>query len=267
MERFYDANSGEILIDGIDIKKYDIGYLRDLIGYVQQEPVLFNFSIKDNLLFGREKKLEKLGNISSMIVDSCEEAFIKNFIERNPDKYDYVVGIKGNKLSGGQKQRIAIARAILMKPKILILDEATSALDNRSERRVQKALDNISKKDITTIVIAHRLSTIKNADIIYVMKSGKIIEKGTHRQLLELNGFYTTLIKDQLAADEIRILNEKYENNSIDYSNVSLIMSAIEDKFDDPEIMEESVIISVKEKSDDNKEKKIKIDKKKKFGI
>ena len=148
MERFYDVTSGEILIDGIDIKKYDIGHLRDLIGYVQQEPVLFNFSIKDNLLFGREKKLEKLGNVSSMIVDSCEEASIKNFIERNPDRYNYVVGIKGSKLSGGQKQRIAIARAILMKPKILILDEATSALDNRSERRVQKALDNISKKDI-----------------------------------------------------------------------------------------------------------------------
>ena len=263
LERFYDVTSGEILIDGIDIKKYDIGHLRDLIGYVQQEPVLFNFSIKDNLLFGREKKLEKLGNVSSMIVDSCEEASIKNFIERNPDRYNYVVGIKGSKLSGGQKQRIAIARAILMKPKILILDEATSALDNRSERRVQKALDNISKKDITTIVIAHRLSTIKNADLIYVMKSGKIIEKGTHRELLELNGFYTTLIKDQLAADEIRILNERYENSSIDYSNVSMIMSAIVDKYEDQEGLEESEIITVNEKTNDNEEKKIKIDKKK----
>jgi ABC-type methionine transport system ATPase subunit len=198
-----------------------------------------------------------------MIVDSCEEASIKNFIERNPDRYNYVVGIKGSKLSGGQKQRIAIARAILMKPKILILDEATSALDNRSERRVQKALDNISKKDITTIVIAHRLSTIKNADLIYVMKSGKIIEKGTHRELLELNGFYTTLIKDQLAADEIRILNERYENSSIDYSNVSMIMSAIVDKYEDQEGLEESEIITVNEKTNDNEEKKIKIDKKK----
>ena len=264
IERFYDVNSGEILIDGIDIKKYDIEYLRDLIGYVQQEPVLFNFSIKDNLIFGRRKKLEKLGNVNSMIVDSCEEAQIKRFIERNWERYNYIVGIKGSKLSGGQKQRIAIARAILMQPKILILDEATSALDNRAEKKVQRALDNISKKDITIIVIAHRLSTIKNADLIYVMKEGRIIEQGTHQELVDLNGFYTTLIKDQLAADEIRNLKERSRNDNIDNPNVSMFMSYTEDTSNSRETvdMDESEVYSVIEKPIKSKEKEMKIKKK-----
>ena len=267
IERFYDINSGEILIDGVDIKKYDINHLRDFIGYVQQEPVLFNCSIRDNLIFGREKKLEKLGNVNSMIIDSCEEAQIKDFIEKNQEKYDYIVGIKGGKLSGGQKQRVAIARAILMKPKILILDEATSALDNRSEKKVQKALDNISKKDITTIVIAHRLSTIKNSDLIYVMKDGKIIEKGTHRELLESKGYYTTLIKDQLAADEIRHLDERnksiIDNGIIDTHTTRTF--SLDDTFNDIESMDESELIEVneiKEESNEVKDKNIKIDKK-----
>ena len=200
------------MIDGVNIKKYDLNYLRDLIGYVQQEPVLFNFSIKDNLIFGREKKLEKLGDINTLIRDACADAHIKDFIERNEDKYDYIVGIKGNRLSGGQRQRIAIARAILMKPKILILDEATSSLDNRSEIHVQRSLDNITQKNITTIVIAHRLSTIKNSDIIYVMNKGKIIERGKHDELLELNGSYAALVKSQLSPEEIENLNIKKKN-------------------------------------------------------
>ena len=212
IERFYDSYFGEILIDGINIKNYDLENLRDLIGYVQQEPVLFNFTIKDNIIFGRERKLESLGDIDLLVKESCKEAYISNFIEKNKDKYDYIVGIKGNKLSGGQKQRIAIARAIVMKPKILILDEATSSLDNKSEKQVQKALDNITKKHITTIVIAHRLSTIKNSDLIFVMKNGKIIEKGTHQELLELKGYYKELIREQLAEDEINLKNDEYKN-------------------------------------------------------
>ena len=157
IERLYETTAGEIFIDGIEIKRFDIKYLRSLIGYVQQEPVLFNKSIRDNLIFGREEQLKELGDIDELIQNSCDEAYASDFIKNLPDELNYVVGIKGSKLSGGQKQRVAIARAIMAKPKILILDEATSALDNKSEQIVQKALDNISKMDITTIIIAHRL--------------------------------------------------------------------------------------------------------------
>ena len=208
IERLYESTEGEILIDDIDIKKYDIKYLRSLIGYVQQEPVLFNKSIRENLIFGRNEQLKELGNINDLIQEACDESYASEFISKLPDELDYIVGIKGSKLSGGQKQRIAIARAILAKPKILILDEATSALDKKSEKEVQRALDNISKKNVTTIIIAHRLSTIKNADLIYAIKGGKVIEKGTHKQLLELSGYYAGLVKSQLAQDEIETKEE-----------------------------------------------------------
>ena len=203
IERLYEAHSGQVLIDGVDIKEYDLRYLRSLIGYVQQEPVLFNKPIKDNLIFGRDEDIKKLGDPTKLMKEACAEAYAKEFIEKNVDKYDYVVGIKGSKLSGGQKQRVAIARAILCKPKILILDEATSALDNKSEKEVQAALDHISQKNVTTVIIAHRLSTIKNADLIYAIKDGKVREKGTHKELLALNGYYAGLVKSQLAQDEL----------------------------------------------------------------
>ena len=212
IERLYDPVEGQILIDGIDIKEFNIEYLRNLIGYVQQEPVLFNKSIRDNLIFGREKVIEELGNIDELMEKACEEAYIKDFILRNPDKYDYVVGVKGNKLSGGQKQRIAIARAILTKPKILILDEATSALDNQSEKEVQEALDNISKSNVTTLIIAHRLSTIKNADVIYALKKGQVVEKGTHQELLDKNGYYASLVKSQIGTEDNHKEIEKIKN-------------------------------------------------------
>jgi len=267
IERLYDPNEGEILIDGVNIKKYDLNYLRDLIGYVQQEPVLFNFSIKDNIIFGREKKLEKLGDINSMIRESCADAHIKDFIERNEDKYDYIVGIKGSRLSGGQRQRIAIARAILLKPKILILDEATSSLDNRSERQVQRALDNITQKNITTIVIAHRLSTIKNSDLIYVMNKGKIIERGKHDELLELNGSYAALVKSQLSPEEIINLNLKLKNKaSANDSNITEVKDTFNDEdisLNSSEILpsRESILISEKEKT------KVKIEKRKLWSL
>ena len=208
IERLYETVGGEVLIDGMDIKRYDVKYLRSLIGYVQQEPVLFNKSIRDNLIFGREEYLSQLGNVDEMIQNACDEAYATEFISKLPDQLDYVVGIKGSKLSGGQKQRIAIARAILAKPKILILDEATSALDNKSEKEVQRALDNISQKNVTTVIIAHRLSTIKNADLIYAIKEGHVVEQGTHKQLLELNGYYAGLVRSQLAQDEIETKEE-----------------------------------------------------------
>ena len=208
IERLYEATDGEILIDGLDIKKYDIKYLRSLIGYVQQEPVLFNKSIRENLIFGREEQLRELGNIDDLIENACNESYATEFISKLPDQLDYVVGIKGSKLSGGQKQRVAIARAILHQPKILILDEATSALDNKSEKEVQRALDNISQKNVTTVIIAHRLSTIKNADLIYAIKEGRVIEQGTHKELLQLNGYYAGLVRSQLAQDEIETKEE-----------------------------------------------------------
>ena len=203
IERLYETSEGEILIDDIEIKRYNIQYLRSLIGYVQQEPVLFNKSIRENIIFGREELIKKFGNIDDLIQKACDESYATEFINNLPGGLDYVVGIKGSKLSGGQKQRVAIARAILANPKILILDEATSALDNKSEKEVQRALDNISQKNVTTIIIAHRLSTIKNADMIFAIKDGKVLEKGTHKELLEKNGYYAGLVKSQLAQDEI----------------------------------------------------------------
>ena len=208
IERLYETTGGEVLIDGMDIKRYDIKHLRSLIGYVQQEPVLFNKSIRDNLIFGRAEQLAELGNIDDLIQNACDESYATEFVSKLPDQLDYVVGIKGSKLSGGQKQRIAIARAILHKPKILILDEATSALDNKSEKEVQRALDNISQKNVTTVIIAHRLSTIKNADLIYAIKDGHVVEQGTHKELLQLNGYYAGLVRSQLAQDEIETKEE-----------------------------------------------------------
>ena len=207
IERLYEITEGEIIIDDLEIKKYNLQYLRSLIGYVKREPVLFNKSIRENLIFGREELLNKISNnnIDNLIQKACDESYASEFINNLPDGLDYVVGIKGSKLSEAQKKRIAIARAILAYPKILILDECTPALDNKSEKEVQRALDNIIKKNVTTIIIAHRLSTIKNADLIYALKEGKVIEKGTHKELLEKNGYYAGLVKSQLAQDEIEI--------------------------------------------------------------
>ena len=209
IERLYELTDGELLIDNIDIKRYDIQYLRGLIGYVQQEPVLFNKSIRENIIFGREELINSIGNIDELIQNACDEAYATEFINNLPGGLDYVVGIKGGKLSGGQKQRIAIARAILCKPKILILDEATSALDNKSEKEVQRALDNICQRDVSTVIIAHRLSTIKNADLIYAIRGGKVLEQGNHKELLEKNGYYAGLVRSQLAQDEIETKEQK----------------------------------------------------------
>ena len=237
IERLYEPTAGEVLIDGVNVKDYDLKYLRSLIGYVQQEPVLFNSPIRNNIIFGRDDLIQNEfgGDTDQLIHDACKEAYAKEFIEKIPEKYNYVVGIKGSKLSGGQKQRLAIARAILCKPKILILDEATSALDNKSEKQVQRALDNISKKNVTTVIIAHRLSTIQNADVIYAIRNGKVCEKGTHEELLQLNGYYAGLVKSQMTGDDKKTtqkLNKKhssiysvssYNNEEINDDNVGKI--------------------------------------------
>ena len=227
IERLYEPTAGEVLIDGVNIKDYDLKYLRSLIGYVQQEPVLFNSPIKSNIIFGRDELIKKEfgGNVDEMIKEASKDAFAREFIEKFPEKYNYMVGIKGSKLSGGQKQRVAIARAILCKPKILILDEATSALDNKSEKLVQKALDNISKKNVTTIIIAHRLSTIQNSDVIYALRDGKVVEKGTHQELLNLNGYYAGMVKSQIVQDKDQKMTHKRMSikNSSFYSSDNLI--------------------------------------------
>ena len=202
IERLYEVTSGEVLIDGLDIKKYDLPYLRNLIGYVQQEPVLFNKPIRDNVIFGRHELIRELGDPETLVQNAIEESYASEFVNSTKEGLDYVVGIKGSKLSGGQKQRIAIARAIVCEPKILILDEATSALDNKSEKEVQKALDHISERNVTTVIIAHRLSTIKNADLIYAIRDGQVLESGTHQELLDKGGYYYGLVKSQVGQDE-----------------------------------------------------------------
>ena len=213
IERLYDITGGEILLDGLDLYKYDIQYLRNLIGYVEQEPILFNRSIRDNIIFGREKYLKESNvDIDQLVQAACEEAYVTEFINQLPGGLNYIVGIRGSKLSGGQKQRIAIARAILIKPKILILDEATSALDNKSEQIVQKALDNISKRNITTITIAQKFNTIKNADLIYVLKDGKVYEQGNHEELLQKGGYYEKMIRPQLLKEELENHDRQDEN-------------------------------------------------------
>ena len=202
IERLYETTSGEVLIDGIDVKRYNLPYLRNMIGYVQQEPVLFNRPIRDNVIFGRDEYVRELGDPETLVQNAIEESYASEFVNNKKDGLNYIVGIKGSKLSGGQKQRIAIARAILCEPKILILDEATSALDNKSEKEVQRALDHISERNVTTVIIAHRLSTIKNADLIYAIRDGQVLESGTHEELLEKQGYYYGLVKSQVGQDE-----------------------------------------------------------------
>ena len=206
IERLYEATEGEILLDGININEYNLEFLRSLIGYVKQETFLLNQSIRNNLLFGREEKIKQLGNIEEIMEESCTDAGIKDFIMKKQDKYDYMVGIRGIKLLPGQRQKISIARALMSKPKIIILDEATSSLDNEAEKKVQAALDNINKKNITTLIIGNRLNIIKNADMIYALKDGKVVEKGVHDELMAKKGYYASLIKSEIKKE---ILGEK----------------------------------------------------------
>jgi ATP-binding cassette subfamily B (MDR/TAP) protein 1 len=195
LERFYDPLEGTVSIDGEDIKNLNLRWLRQRIGLVSQEPIMFATTIKENIAFGvdgREVTMEEIEAVAKM---ANAHDFIKGF----PEGYETFVGDKGTQLSGGQKQRIAIARAMLKDPDVLLLDEATSALDNESERTVQAALDKLLQmKRRTTIVIAHRLSTVKNADVIAVLQEGRVVEKGNHTELLELeNGLYRQLVKLQ----------------------------------------------------------------------
>ena len=190
LPRFYDVQQGSVTIDGVDIRNYRVADLRALMGNVNQEAILFNDSFYNNITFGVEHATREQVEAAARIANAYD------FIMATEDGFETNIGDRGCKLSGGQRQRISIARAILKNPPILILDEATSALDTESEHLVQEALDNLMKGR-TTLVIAHRLSTIKNADVICVMQDGRIIEQGTHTDLLARNGAYKHLVDMQ----------------------------------------------------------------------
>ena len=192
LPRFYDVKSGEVQIDGVDIRQYDLNSLRDKIAIVFQDNFLFDGSIRDNILLGKEDATEE--EISYAVRSACLEEFISS-LEKGLDTQ---IGERGVLLSGGQKQRIAIARAFIKNAPIVILDEATSALDNKSEAVVQQAIDNLMK-DRTVLIIAHRLSTVRNADRIVVVNYGEIVEEGTHEELIaKENGVYSSLYRSQI---------------------------------------------------------------------
>lgn len=190
LPRFYDVDKGEVTVDGTDIRQYRVHDLRAVMGNVNQEAILFNDTIYNNITFGVKNATRQQVEEAARIANAHE------FIMATEDGYGTIIGDRGCRLSGGQRQRLSIARAILKNPPILILDEATSALDSESEHLVQEALDRLMK-DRTTLVIAHRLSTIKNASMICVMHEGRIVERGTHDQLIALNGYYKRLVDMQ----------------------------------------------------------------------
>ncbi|PNT72651.1 hypothetical protein BRADI_2g47360v3 [Brachypodium distachyon] len=227
VERFYDPQAGEVMIDGINIKNLRLDWIRGKIGLVSQEPLLFMTTIKDNIIYGKEDAtLEEIKR-------AAELANAANFIDKLPNGYDTLVGQRGTLLSGGQKQRIAIARAILKDPKILLLDEATSALDVESERIVQEALNRIMVER-TTLVVAHRLSTVRNVDCITVVRQGKIVEQGPHYELVkDTNGAYSQLIRLQETRGDKRhkIQDSGVPNTSSKSTSLSIRRSMSKDSF------------------------------------
>ena len=196
--RFYDVNSGEINIDGHNIKDFKRGELRKMFGMVLQDTWLFGGTVKENIKYGNEEATD------GEVIEAAKAAHVHHFIKTLPKGYNSILNEESSNVSAGQKQLLTIARVILANPKILILDEATSSIDTRTEIQIQKAMDNLMKGR-TSFIIAHRLSTIKNADLILVMNHGDIIEQGTHEELLAKNGFYADLYNSQFedCIDEI----------------------------------------------------------------
>ncbi|KAJ8290697.1 hypothetical protein GJAV_G00016440 [Gymnothorax javanicus] len=226
LQRFYDPDGGEVLLDGHNVRSLNIRWLRENMGIVSQEPVLFSATIAQNIRYGREDATDQ------EIEQAVRDANAYDFISNLPDKLNTVVGERGAQLSGGQKQRIAIARALVKNPKILLLDEATSALDTQSEATVQAALDK-ARAGRTTIVIAHRLSTIRTADIIAGFDKGAVKELGTHRELMNLKGIYYSLVMQQSSGEDCE--NESSEGGTFDESS---------DEWNEDQALEENTIFA-----------------------
>ena len=196
--KFNEPISGNILFDDVNLQDFDVNSYRHRLGYVPQDSILFNTTVLNNLLWANESATK------DEIEDACLKANAQDFIRKLPEGYSTLVGDRGVRLSGGQVQRIALARAMLRKPEILILDEATSALDTYSERLIQHAIDNIAN-ETTVIVIAHRLSTIKNADFIYVLKNGRIVEEGNYQELMQKTGHFNNMVKHQRLEEGLQV--------------------------------------------------------------
>ena len=193
--RFYDVTSGEILVDGHNVKDFDRGELRKMFGMVLQDTWLFGGTVKENIKYSKEDATD------TEVVEAAKAAHVHHFIKTLPKGYNSMINEESTNISAGQKQLLTIARVILADPKILILDEATSSIDTRTEIQIQSAMDNLMKGR-TSFIIAHRLSTIKNADLILVMNHGDIVEQGTHEDLLAKNGFYADLYNSQFEVEE-----------------------------------------------------------------
>ncbi|KAK3105070.1 hypothetical protein FSP39_016614 [Pinctada imbricata] len=216
IQRFYDPSHGKIVLDGVELTELNVNWLRQNIGVVSQEPILFGCSISENIRLGNPEVTD------DEITQAAKAANAHDFISKLPQKYNTLVGERGAQLSGGQKQRVAIARALVRNPRILLLDEATSALDSESEKIVQSALDK-ARLGRTTVVIAHRLSTVQNADVIYVMDKGEIIEYGTHKDLMEKNGLYHQLVVAQTLVEEQQEDQDEDEDDNVNVEDVDVV--------------------------------------------
>lgn len=234
IERFYDVENGQVMLDGVDIRELNVRWLRSQIGYVGQMPTLFMLTIRENIELGAALEKvddEKTGQTvlrrkevsEEEIIAAAKKANAHDFIMKLPEKYDTMLGERGAMLSGGQKQRVCIARALVRNPKILLLDESTSALDAQSERLVQKALEQAAEGR-TTVTIAHRLSTVKNADVISVIDEGRVVERGTHDELLNIEGgAYKTLVEFQ------NVEAKKQQEQPVDDDSSKVLKAATED--------------------------------------
>lgn len=227
IQRFYDPTDGQVLLDDVNIKDLDVNWLRERIGVVGQEPVLFNTTVYENIRYGKENATR------DEIEEAAKAANAHYFIKKLPSGYETLVGERGAQMSGGQKQRIAIARALVRNPEILLLDEATSALDTASEAKVQAALEKASEGR-TTIIVAHRLSTIRNADKIVVLKAGRMVEEGDHKQLMAIKGHYHNLVTTQIGDND----------DGVKFGRSESIMKNIQDE---DEKMERLAVVVVEE--------------------